>query len=314
MKYVVVWVALGLLVTISLPALAQDRLIDAVTASSFADGRGPENTLDNDFDTRWAARGLGEWIQFDLGEMVTVTQVFIAWFRGDKRRATFRIEVSLDARAWTEVFRGDSSGRALFREVYDFSEVTARFVRIVGFGNTDDEWISITEAGVHGPLPGGTRLEVVDVRASGFDTQNMTIPENAIDRKLATRWSSLGLGEWIQFDLGEAITVSQVFIAWFKEGFRQAEFAILMSLDAANWTTVVPRRLSSGLTPGFQAYESPDVMARFVRIEGYGNTENSQPWHALTEVEIHGDGEQSPVNIFCLLPLRMAFQRLCDQG
>jgi PASTA domain len=79
--------------------------------------------------------------------------VLIAWYQGDVRTAQFALEVSTDGTAWRELFRSASSGTTLELQGYAFDEVTARFVRIVSFGNAQNPWNSITEVEIHGPSP-----------------------------------------------------------------------------------------------------------------------------------------------------------------
>ncbi len=126
-----------------------------VTALS-DDGNVPANTLDNDPTTRWSAEGDGVWIRYDLGSAQTVGSVSIAWHKGDTRRATFDVELSDDRTTWTTVLaRKSSSGTTLQPEVYDFPDRSARYVRVVGHGNTSNDWTSITETKILGADGGG---------------------------------------------------------------------------------------------------------------------------------------------------------------
>src|SRR5207245_499006 len=81
--------------------------------ASANDGNLPQNTLDNDLATRWSAQGDGQWIRYDLGALVAVDHVDIAWYLGDTRSSSFDIQVSLDTVTWTKVFSGQSSGQTL---------------------------------------------------------------------------------------------------------------------------------------------------------------------------------------------------------
>ncbi|WP_107485298.1 discoidin domain-containing protein [Streptomyces sp. MP131-18] len=141
------------------PAEAATPLpITAVTASS-DDGNVPANAVDGDLSTRWSAEGDGAWIRFDLGTEQTVGSVSVAWHQGDTRRSTFDVQVSQSGSSWATVLpRAVSSGTGTGPEDYDITDTSARYVRIVGYGNTDNEWTSITEAsvlGADGEDPGG---------------------------------------------------------------------------------------------------------------------------------------------------------------
>jgi len=121
-----------------------------MTASDFQVGNGPENTRDQDLSTRWSARGDGQWIQYDLDSPRKVNDVRIAWYRGNVRQTRFDLEVSLDDAAWTKVFSGSSSGSTLELERYEVESMSARYFRIVGHGNTENNWNSVTEVEIHG--------------------------------------------------------------------------------------------------------------------------------------------------------------------
>jgi Alginate lyase/F5/8 type C domain len=145
-------VAVGLLaVAVAAPAAHAAPLpVTSVTASG-DDGNVPGNTLDGNLSTRWSDEGDGVWIRYDLGSARTVGSVAIAWHQGDIRRFTFDVQLSTDASTWTTVVsRRATSGTTLQPEPYDFTDRSARYVRVVGHGNTTNEWTSITETAVQG--------------------------------------------------------------------------------------------------------------------------------------------------------------------
>jgi len=120
-----------------------------VTASSFentnTDFHPPEDTVDGDMLTRWSAEGIGEWIQFAFSEPKTINTVSIAFFNGDKRNAYISIQLSNDSQSWTEVFNGQSSGTTLNFEDFSFQTTTASYLRIIGNGNSINNWNSYNE-------------------------------------------------------------------------------------------------------------------------------------------------------------------------
>ncbi|MFD0199925.1 MULTISPECIES: polysaccharide lyase family 7 protein [Saccharothrix] len=122
--------------------------VTAVTASG-DDGNVPANTLDRDLSTRWSDEGDGVWIRYDLGSARTVGAVGLAWHKGDTRRHDFRIQTSSDGSSWTTRFSGSSSGTTLQPETYDIPDTSTRYVRVVGYGNTGNDWTSITETSIH---------------------------------------------------------------------------------------------------------------------------------------------------------------------
>jgi subtilisin family serine protease len=256
--------------------MQQETPLPSVMASSYQAPNVPENTRDEDLSTRWSAHGAGAWIQFNLGSNRVLQEVAIAWHRGHRRRATFDLAVSPDAEHWTIVYRGRTSGRTQRLEAYTFPPVAAHFVRITGYGNTENAWNSITE------------VAFPTIVASGYETPN--VPANTRDGQLSTRWSAEGAGAWIQYDLHGTKTVDQVAIAWYRGEHRVATFDIAVSMDAVHWT-VVYRGTSSGTTPHPETYRFPAGLARFIRITGYGNTENQ--WNSITEVTFQTNDRSS---------------------
>ncbi len=260
-----------------------DKLpIASVAASGYQKGNPPQNTLDGNLGTRWSAYGDGHWIEYDLGAIAKVSYIKIAWFRGDKRKAAFDVLVSNDGSNWDQVYNGQSSGKTVELEAYDFNNVSARFVKIVGHCNTSNDWNSITEVEIYGKKD-ADKLPISSVSASSFQQGNP--PENSLDGDLGTRWTAFGDGEWIVYDLGAAAQVSYVMIAWYRGDIRIAVFDVEVSNDGANWRQVYSGE-SSGTTLDLQPYDFADTTARYVRINGYGNSQNG--WNSITEVEIYG--------------------------
>lgn len=139
---------------LSTSAAAADEVpVTAVTASG-DDGNVPANTRDNDLSTRWSDEGDGVWIRYDLGSSTTVGSLAIGWHQGTTRTTSFDIQTSADGTAWTNAFSGNSSGTTTQQETTSFTPRSARYVRIVGHGNTVNEWTSITEVDVF--AEGGT--------------------------------------------------------------------------------------------------------------------------------------------------------------
>ena len=67
----------------------------------------PANVLDNNLATRWSNLGKGSWLQADLGAVKSVCSLGVAWYRGDARRSTFKVQVSTDGKTWKEAARTD---------------------------------------------------------------------------------------------------------------------------------------------------------------------------------------------------------------
>lgn len=100
--------------------------------------------LDGDWTTVWSANSYTEVggekryasasIEIDLKKPMAVAAVGLGFDTAFQRRTDFKIHISNDGQAWTQVFHGHSSkceGEQLFR----FAPVAARFVRVEGLGN-----------------------------------------------------------------------------------------------------------------------------------------------------------------------------------
>jgi hypothetical protein len=132
------------------PALTHPVI--SVTGDASDPGTTPEATVDGDLDTRWANEDHGGSITWDLGSAQSVGGIGLAWFQGSERVSFFEVRTSVDGVIWVTVDAGISRGRGEQMEyrTWDTAE-TARYVRYVGFGNSDSTWNSITEAVILAP-------------------------------------------------------------------------------------------------------------------------------------------------------------------
>ncbi|MCG8696486.1 MAG: discoidin domain-containing protein [Bacteroidales bacterium] len=136
--------------TIEINPLAKKLNIVSVKASS-DDGNLPAYVLDNNFDTRWSAEGQGQWIEFELDGEHELDHVKTAWYKGDERVAYFAVSTSLDGTSWSEALTdAETSGESNDLQVFATRKNKAKYVRIIGFGNTSNLWNSITEAEFYG--------------------------------------------------------------------------------------------------------------------------------------------------------------------
>jgi len=109
-----------------------------------------ENTMDGDLSTYWSAYGTsGVWIQYDLRTFRLVRSVDIAFYLGTLSKSYFIIQTSLDGINWTEVYNGENSKYTLEPQEFDFEDVMARYVRILGLGNSSCNWNIYTEVQIN---------------------------------------------------------------------------------------------------------------------------------------------------------------------
>ena len=287
----------------------------AVTASTH-DGNLPANAVDGSLASRWSGSGDGAWLKLDLGSARTIGYVTIGWYRGNIRQDRFDLQISLDNAAWTNVVTGaTSSGTTTQEQPFDFPDVTARWVRYVGHGNSESgstAWNSVTEVSVFTPLaptptptaqptatptPASTATPVpadlveVTPPASGVtaSSADTNLPVNTVDGSLTTRWSANGDGQWIRYDLGGVRTISRVTVAAYAGNTRRNRFDLQVSNDGTSWTTVIASALTSGTTTAEEAFDFAARDSGWVRYLGHGNTDpDKASWNSVSEMGVYG--------------------------
>ncbi|NTX35535.1 heparin lyase I family protein [Myxococcus sp. CA051A] len=123
---------------------------------------------------------------------------------------------------------------------------------------------------------GCTQLTAASVIAKGHDGN---VPANTMDDKLGTRWSYLGKGGWIDYDLGASKSISGVTIAWHEGTTRANTFTVSVSPDGYTYTQVFSG--TSSKSSSAETYSFSKVTARRVRITFMGNTMND--WASIAE-------------------------------
>ncbi|MCE9667149.1 heparin lyase I family protein [Myxococcus stipitatus] len=123
-----------------------------------------------------------------------------------------------------------------------------------------------------------TQLTASSVLAKGNDGN---VPTNTMDDRLDTRWSMLGKGAWIDYDLGAVKSLSGIAIAWHEGNTRVNTFTVSVSPDGYTYTQVYSGK-SSGTTSAAETYTfASGVSGRRVRITVMGNTLNE--WASIAE-------------------------------
>lgn len=108
----------------------------------------PEASLDGDYNTRWTGdQYMGE-IVYDLGSEKALSHVGLAFYLGSERQYLFKLAVSNDKENWEIVETTASSGRTLDMELYKIDK-NARYVKVIGYGNTSNQWFNVTEVGFY---------------------------------------------------------------------------------------------------------------------------------------------------------------------
>jgi hypothetical protein len=253
------------------------------------DGNVPENTLDNNLNTRWSGFGLGSSIEYTFSKPQLICNVDISWYRGNERVNDFSILVSSDGVNYRNIFSSKSSGQTTALESYNIPDTMAKYLRIVVTGNTQNEWVSINEVDINSgsPVP-PTECTAPQITAIGATGNDGNIPQNTIDNNPNTRWSNLGLPSSIQYEFETPQAICDVDISWYRGNMRVNTFTIAASNDGENFDTIFSGQ-SSGTTLAAEPYNVDDTFAKFIRITVEGNSENN--WASITEVDINGDSQ-----------------------
>ena len=116
------------------------------------DGHYPAATIDGDEDSssRWSSEGEGKTINYNLGAEVSIETLELAWFKSGDRESYFDVEVSTDNNSWSTVLSNEESQDTDGFSTYDLDGATASYLRIIGQGNSDNEWNSLIETQIHG--------------------------------------------------------------------------------------------------------------------------------------------------------------------
>lgn len=137
-------------ITVDNPAIPPDQptevnVLNSKITASADDGNIPSNVNDEDDNTRWSAEGTGQYLQIeyaDAGQTVDIGSVNIKFFNGDQRLTFFEIWHSLDGNTWTVL--GDYvSAQNLNNQNFNFEDVSTRFIRYYGKGNSNNQWNSL---------------------------------------------------------------------------------------------------------------------------------------------------------------------------
>ena len=278
----------------------------ASSEANFNASFGPANTIDGDLstDSRWSSDDSRPELILDLGSSEVISGVNTAWYRADVRTAFFDVQTSNNASTWTTVVSGGSVSGTQGLVSFEFTPSEARYVRIIGAGNSASSWTSLIEAEVFGcsevvdPGPGPTETEecagddnlAISRAGSTSDSSRSFGPANVLDGDTSpeSRWSSNGIGNSLILDLGQSSTVTEIAASFYRGDEREAYFDVRTSEDSSNWTTVLSQATASG-SLDLITFDVADSTARYVEIIGQGNSTSN--WNSITEVNIFGCGE-----------------------
>ena len=259
-----------------------------VTSIGYAGNNTELNAIDGNESTRWSKYGLNSWVQMDLGKDKEICDIDITWYKGDQRKVNFTISTSADGEIFSNLFSETSSGLTDGPEKFDIPDVKTRFLKITINDNSMNDWSSISEIDINNPrVPGSpspcSPLNIPVDQISSIGSSLNTTQGNSVDNDLSTKWSNLGLGSWLQFDLGQEKQICDIGISWYKGNIRYIDFVVSVSQDGYDFRQVFSTT-NSYTTDDIEVYDIPDTVGKYLRITVTGNSVND--WASINEVDI----------------------------
>ncbi len=242
--------------------------------------------MDGNPGTRWSSAWSDpQWIQVDLGQTATISQVVLRWEGAYGR--SFQIQTSPNGTTWTDIYATTTGTGGTQTLTVNGS---GRYVRMYGTARATGYGYSLWEFAVHGAFgptsPGacgttnaaqGRPATASSVEGAGVDAAQ------AVDGNPGTRWSSaFSDPQWLRVDLGATAAICRVVLRW--EGAYGRAFQIQTSPDGAAWTNVYSTTTGAGGT------QTLDVAGtgRYVRM--YGTARGSGYGYSLWEFEVYTGG------------------------
>jgi hypothetical protein len=110
------------------------------------------NNTNNNPPAAWSATGKSPWVQLDLGKEKSICNLEIGFTNGDKTINFFTVQTSTDGVHFISHGSTQNTGMNSGREKFTFSDspVTARFVKLIFYGNTMGDTYKINDLRVIG--------------------------------------------------------------------------------------------------------------------------------------------------------------------
>ncbi len=246
------------------------------------------NAIDGKQSTHWSKYGLDSWIELDLGSEKEICDIDISWYKGDLRKYKFTISTSSDGEIFSNLFSQTSNGVTNGPEKFDIPDIKTRFLKITVNDNSMNSWSSISEIDINNPIVPGSPspCQILSIPTDHVSSIGNALPspeENSIDNDISTKWSNLGLGSWLQFDLGQEKQICDIGISWYKGDIRDIDFIISVSSDGDEFRQVFSST-NSYTTDAIEVYDIPDTIGKYLRITVTGNSMNN--WASINEIDI----------------------------
>ncbi|WP_315708552.1 discoidin domain-containing protein [Brenneria uluponensis] len=136
------------ILALTVTSIGHTTPIAAVHASAYdeTNGHKPDNAIDGNVGTRWAAQGKETWITLELAKNEKVTNVALVPFRETERSLKFSLYLSKDNKKWEKVGQDLMTNKAdKAGEKFSFPATTARYIKLVTNGTDVNNWSAINE-------------------------------------------------------------------------------------------------------------------------------------------------------------------------
>ncbi|GEM_PF-1297849 len=279
-----------------IPADSGDNTTTPPRETVLRDAAAARDRNEETFATSSTPNYAGMFVTFDLRSEVQLSRIVqIHGSRSEDYPAEYRVEVSRvqSDRGFQEVFRG--SGQAN-RSIARFTPTTARFIRLTATRNRNNvNWWSIAELRTDADdrQPDRDDTDTPDTRAIRNVTGRGFIDLNTLlDQDVATgptTNTSAYRGSWIQFDLGNIVTVSRVVQIHNPYGSDfPGRYRIEVSTDGGNWQNV----FEGAGQEGRSVADFRTARARFVRLTALEPRDNRN-WWSIHRLKIRGGDDST---------------------
>ena len=163
------------------------KMICLPVTATIHDGNFPENTLDGNLNTYWAADGKQTNLDFCLGEeLQSVSGIKIAFYQGNERKSYFSLFYSENGVNWRGIKMNlESSGQSTNFETFIFPEtVSAKKIRIMANGSGANNWNRISEVEFQAVPASNSEVQLTERERKLFSVFPNPIENNELNVEL----------------------------------------------------------------------------------------------------------------------------------
>ena len=249
--------------------------------------------VDGNANTRWTTRTPqrpGQYFQLDLGQTRTIGKVTLDSSRSpNDEPAGYSLSTSTNGSNFQVAATG--SGQSNGNTEINFTDRSARYVRITQTGSKNRNWWSIHQISVSegsdGPNDndnGGSDGDALNRNAWTLVASNANSnTHRAIDGSTSSRWSTRQKqqnGQWLEIDLSRSESFSRIVLdSEASPNDYPRQYRLRVSNNGSNWRTV-----ESGTGRATTNMTFNTETARYIRIEQSGS--DNRFWWSIHEVNI----------------------------